>query len=252
MWRWPERLEGEKTEARTMHKIGIISDTHGLLRPEVTEVLRGCEFILHGGDINSQKILDRLQETAPTYAVRGNNDGEWAGFLPETLSVELCKVRFFMVHNKKMLPGNLDAGLNVIIYGHSHKYEEKYVDGKLFLNPGSCGPRRFTQPITLAVLNVEDDGSYSVERIDIALSAPRDLGNQYAGGDGNFAHNAEPEDMRKAVLQVMRDTDRGVPVEKIAARNRIDREIAEQICRLYLTHPGVSAEGIMEKMNLIL
>lgn len=233
-----------------MHKIGIISDTHGLLRPEVTEALRGCEFILHGGDINSQKILDRLQETAPTYAVRGNNDGEWAGFLPETLSVELCKVRFFMVHNKKMLPGNLDAGINIIIYGHSHKYEEKYVDGKLFLNPGSCGPRRFTQPATLAVLNVEEDGSYNVERIDIALSAPQESAMRKAGESGSLARKESSEDIRKVILQVMRDTDRGIPVEKTAARNRIDSGLAEQICRLYLTHPRVSAEGIMEKMSL--
>ncbi len=85
-----------------MHRIGIISDTHGLLRPEVTEVLCGCDAILHGGDINSAKILEELKAIAPVYAVRGNNDKEWAAHLPETLSLELYGVRFFMVHNKKL------------------------------------------------------------------------------------------------------------------------------------------------------
>ena len=151
---------------KTAHKIGIISDTHGLLRPEVMKALQGCEYILHGGDINSQKILDELQETAPTYAVRGNNDGEWAHFLPETLSIELCGIRFFMVHNKKMLPKNPDAKTDIIIYGHSHKYEEKHLDGRLFLNPGSCGRRRFNQEITFAVMEAEE-GRYRVEKVTI-------------------------------------------------------------------------------------
>lgn len=247
---------------KTAHKIGIISDTHGLLRPEVTKALQGCEFILHGGDINSQKILDKLQETAPTYAVRGNNDGEWAHFLPETLSIELCGVRFFIVHDKKMLPKNIGTGINIVIYGHSHKYEEKHLDGRLFLNPGSCGPRRFAQPVTLAVLEVGEDGSYCVEKIDVASPASGESGTRSTPGEEGETGKENPmgkedssgkgkcKDMRKMITQVMRDTDRGVPVEKIAAKNQIESSLAEQICRLYLTHPGVSVEGIMEKMGI--
>ena len=215
-------MDKKQMEMKVTHKIGILSDTHGLLRPEVEEALQGCEFILHGGDINAQEILDRLEEIAPAYAVRGNNDGEWAKYLPETLSIELCGVRFLMAHNKKMLPAKTDD-TDVIIYGHSHKYEEKYSDGKLFLNPGSCGPRRFTQPVTLAVLKIKEDNSFWAERIDIALSAFKQQKEQETDEKG------EPTDMNRVVRQVMRDVERGISVEKIAAKNRISTELAEQI-----------------------
>lgn len=218
-----------------MHRIGIVSDTHGLLRPEVAESLQGCERILHGGDINKPEILEALQRLAPTFAVRGNNDKEWAGTLPETLSLALYGVRFFMVHNKKHLPKNME-GMDVIIYGHSHKYEEKRIGGQLFLNPGSCGPRRFAQPITFAVLEIGEDGSLQVEKIEIAHQTK---------GAGSVAG-----DKKKAVQAVMRDTDKGISVAEIAARQGIEEELAEQICRLYLTHPGVSADGILGKMGL--
>lgn len=233
-----------------MHRIGIISDTHGLLRPEVEQKLCGCEAILHGGDINNPGILEALNKIAPTYVVRGNNDKEWASNLPETLSVELCGVRFFMVHNKKYIPKDTER-IDVIVYGHSHKYEEKYLGEQLLINPGSCGPRRFTQPITFAILKITGAHSYQVEKIEIAhkgkdagmkgrgKGAAREAGNELTG-----------RDMKKAVRAVMRDTDKKLSVPEIAARNDISEELAEQICRLYLTHPGVSAEGILGKMGL--
>lgn len=149
-----------------MHKIAVISDTHGLIRDQVREKLADCEAILHGGDINRQVILDELAEIAPVYAVRGNNDKEWAEQLPETLSLELFGLRIFMVHNKKYLPGDLDDR-ELVIYGHSHRYEEKQAEGRTWLNPGSCGPRRFNQPITMAVVRVEENGGFSVEKVEI-------------------------------------------------------------------------------------
>lgn len=149
-----------------MHKIAVISDTHGLIRDQVREMLADCEAILHGGDINRQAILDELAEIAPVYAVRGNNDKEWAEQLPETLSLELFGLRIFMVHNKKYLPGDL-GDRELVIYGHSHKYEEKQAEGRTWLNPGSCGPRRFNQPITMAVVRVEENGGFSVEKVEI-------------------------------------------------------------------------------------
>lgn len=218
-----------------MHRIGIISDTHGLLRPEVAEGLKDCEMILHGGDISSPEILEALREIAPTFAVRGNNDKDWARMLPETLSMELYGICFFMIHNKKYLPKDIE-GMDVIIYGHSHKYEEKQVGGHLFLNPGSCGPRRFTQPITFAILVIGEDGFLRVEKKEIARQTKE------AGGTGRG--------MKKVVQNVMRDTDKGISVEDIAARHAIKKELAEQICRLYLTHPGISADGILGKMGL--
>lgn len=230
-----------------MHRIGIISDTHGLLRPEVVQGLQGCEAIFHGGDINSARILDEVKRISPTYAVRGNNDKEWASGLPETVMPELHGLRFFMVHNKKYIPKDL-TDIDIVIYGHSHKYEEKYVGGTLFLNPGSCGPRRFTQPITYAVLEVEDDRSYRVRKVEIA-HVKKDGVAAHANVD-SMEERMKDRDMKRIIKSVMRDTDKGISVPEIADRNDIDEELAEQICRLYLTHPGVSADGIMGKMGL--
>lgn len=146
-------------------KIGIISDTHGLLRPQVLEILKTCDCILHGGDINRPEILDQLRWLGTLYVVRGNNDKEWAEGLSENLRFTIGGVSFFMVHNKKNMVRNLD-GVDVVVFGHSHKYFEKEVDGRLWLNPGSCGRRRFNQEITMAVMTVED-GSFEVEKIII-------------------------------------------------------------------------------------
>lgn len=230
-----------------MHRIGIISDTHGLLRPEVREALMDCEIILHGGDINSSEVLDELNGIASTYAVRGNCDKNWGKYLPETFSIELYGVRFFMVHNRKHIPISLD-NVDIVIYGHSHKYEEKYEGGRLMLNPGSCGPRRFTLPITFAILEIEDDRSLRVNKKEIQY-------RQESAGSLSAQPKAEEHciigrDMKRIVKGVMRDTDRRIPVAEIAVRNNISIETAEQICRLYLTHPGVSADGILGKMGL--
>ena len=152
-----------------MKKIGILSDTHGLLRPEVIECLKGCSHIFHGGDINKQSILDELEKIAPIFVVRGNNDKDWAEYIPETLNVAVDSLHIFMVHNKKLIPKELD-NTDLIIYGHSHKYEDKEIDGIRYVNPGSCGPRRFNQEITLAILYLHEDGSYQIEKISIPHS----------------------------------------------------------------------------------
>lgn len=146
-------------------KIAVLSDTHGLLRPEVMDRIAGCDLILHGGDINRQEIIDRLQEIAPVYAVRGNNDREWAEHVPVTLTFQVEDCRFFLVHNKREVPEDL-AGIDVVVFGHSHRYLEQTIDGRLWLNPGSCGRRRFDQEITFAMITV-DGKSISVEKITI-------------------------------------------------------------------------------------
>ena len=135
-------------------RIGVISDTHGLLRPEVMETLASCDYIFHGGDINKPEILDKLRTIAPLYVVRGNNDKQWAEDLPQHLTVTLGGVTFFLVHNKKDVPEDLD-GVQVVIFGHSHRYLEQKQEGRLWLNPGSCGRRRFDQEITMAVVEVD-------------------------------------------------------------------------------------------------
>ena len=143
----------------------ILSDTHGLLRPEVLEHLKTADAILHGGDINKQSIVDQLRQYAPLYVVRGNNDKEWAEDIPRHLTVTLGGVTFFMVHNKKEIPADL-SGVDVVLFGHSHKYVQEEKDGRLWLNPGSCGPRRFHQEITMMMAQVED-GQIRVEKISI-------------------------------------------------------------------------------------
>ena len=144
-------------------KLAILSDTHGLLRPEVLEQLKNVDAILHGGDINKQRIVEQLEQYAPLYVVRGNNDREWAEAIPHDLTVTLGGVTFYMVHNKKELPADL-TGVDMVVFGHSHKYVQEEKDGLLWLNPGSCGPRRFHQEITMMTAEVAD-GNIRVEKI---------------------------------------------------------------------------------------
>lgn len=144
-------------------KLGIISDTHGLLRPEVVEILKRCDCILHAGDVDRQELLDQLRYLGNLYAVRGNNDGDWAGNLARSLCFKIEGVEFFMTHNKKDVAWDLGTA-QVVIFGHSHHYFEEMIDDRLWLNPGSCGRSRFGGEVTMAVMTV-DNGEYSVEKI---------------------------------------------------------------------------------------
>ncbi len=137
-----------------MKRVIVLSDTHGLLRPEVLEYLSRADVIIHGGDINTQAIVDKLREHGPLYIVRGNNDKEWAEGLPHSLTFAVEGVRFFLIHNKKDIPADL-SDVDVVVYGHSHKYACGERDGLLWVNPGSCGRRRFNQEITLAAMTVD-------------------------------------------------------------------------------------------------
>lgn len=148
-----------------MKRVIILSDTHGLLRPEVVGYLSQADIIIHGGDINTQSIVDKLQEYAPLYIVRGNNDKDWAEGLPQCLTFTIEGVRFFLVHNKKDILSDL-SDTNVVVYGHSHKYAREERNGVLWLNPGSCGRRRFDQEITFAVMTVDGE-HFQVEKVTI-------------------------------------------------------------------------------------
>jgi len=137
--------------------VGVISDTHGLLRPEAIDALRGSGLIVHAGDVGKPEVLDRLRSIAPTVAVRGNVDaGAWADALPATEVVEAESVHLYVLHDIAGL--DLDpkaAGFAAVVYGHSHKPSAEIRDGVLYLNPGSAGPRRFSLPITVAKLRVD-------------------------------------------------------------------------------------------------
>lgn len=136
--------------------IGIISDTHGLVRPEALEALEGVEMILHAGDIGNQEVLDTLNQVAPVVAVRGNNDrGEWAQSLPDWEVVEIGDVSIYMLHDLKEIDiSPSGGGFGVVVSGHSHRPSVAEERGVLYVNPGSAGPRRFTLPVSLAHLNV--------------------------------------------------------------------------------------------------
>ncbi len=136
--------------------VGVISDTHGLLRPEAVAALRGSDLIIHAGDVGKPEVIDQLRAIAPTFVVRGNIDkGIWAAGLPLTERVEVGGLRFFVLHEISQL--DLDpaaAGFAAVVFGHSHLPSIETRQGVLFLNPGSAGPRRFKLPVTVARISV--------------------------------------------------------------------------------------------------
>jgi putative phosphoesterase len=139
-------------------RIGLISDTHGLLRPEALEFLRGADHIVHAGDIGERAILDALREIAPLTAVRGNNDrGAWADDVAETEMVRIDGAWLYVLHDLAEL--DIDpraAGVQAVVTGHSHKPATSTRDGVLYVNPGSAGPRRFTLPVSVGEVLVRD------------------------------------------------------------------------------------------------
>jgi hypothetical protein len=149
--------------------IGVISDTHGLLRPEAVAALRGVEHILHAGDVGDVAILDALREIAPVTAIRGNVDTTGAcAELPATDVVELGGSLFYLVHSVHDLDINPKAaGVAMVVSGHSHKAKVEVKDGVIYFNPGSAGPRRFSLPITVGFVTVEDGVEASVKELAI-------------------------------------------------------------------------------------
>ncbi len=150
--------------------IGVISDTHGLLRDAAVDALRGADLILHAGDIGPSKIITQLRELAPVRVVRGNCDhGPWAQTLPVTEVVSMDAHDIYMIHDL----GQLDvdaaaAGFAAVVYGHSHRPSVEKRDGVVFLNPGSAGPRRFSLPVSVAHLHLGNDGvSARVLELDV-------------------------------------------------------------------------------------
>jgi uncharacterized protein len=139
--------------------IGVISDTHGLLRPEALEALRGSKQIIHAGDVGDPAILDQLAAIAPVTAIRGNVDkGVWSRKLPETAVVEAGGVSIYVLHNIEQLDLRPEAaGFAVVVYGHSHVPKQEMKNGVLYFNPGSAGPRRFKLPVSVGKLRVERD-----------------------------------------------------------------------------------------------
>lgn len=155
-----------KEKEQEIHRIAVISDTHGLLRPEVIEQLKTCERIFHGGDIGKPEIINQLKAICETYVVRGNVDKSLLLEIGNEIEVELFGFRIYMVHNKKEIRNNL-SGVDIVIYGHSHKYEVRELETITYLNPGSCGPRRFRLPVTMMILVFYPfEHRFEIKRVD--------------------------------------------------------------------------------------
>jgi uncharacterized protein len=155
-------------KGRNPKTIGLISDTHGLLRPQALRALEGSDLIIHAGDVGDPKILEALKTLAPVFAVRGNVDTDaWALALPETEVIETDPATIYVLHDVHAL--DLDpaaAGFHIIVSGHSHKPSRTEHGGVLFLNPGSAGPRRFDLPVTAALLHL-DQRPWKFDLIDL-------------------------------------------------------------------------------------
>jgi putative phosphoesterase len=153
----------------TLLRVGLISDTHGLLRPSALKFLQGCDHILHGGDIGKPQILETLASLAPVLAVRGNNDtADWAQDLPETAQIRLGGLTVHLIHDLAQLSIDpVATHVDIVVSGHSHKPGETRRNGVLYVNPGSCGPRRLRLPISIAELRIED-GRASAHFVQLA------------------------------------------------------------------------------------
>jgi putative phosphoesterase len=149
--------EGKPSEEVHPVRVGVLSDTHNLLRPRVLELLAGCGRILHAGDVGGLEILHQLERIAPVDAVRGNTDtGETAAELPGELTSSLDGLAFGMIHRREDVPRDWPSRLQLVVFGHSHRPELEWRGRCLLLNPGACGARRFTLPLTVAILSIVD------------------------------------------------------------------------------------------------
>lgn len=150
--------------------VGVISDTHGLMRPEALAALVGSDLIIHAGDVGAEQVLEALERIAPVQAIRGNVDtGGWAGQLPETREVRVGNVRIWVLHDLHQLPLNpTSAGYQAVISGHSHRPGIEEKNGILYLNPGSAGPRRFRLPVSVARCQVRES-AIQAELLELAV-----------------------------------------------------------------------------------
>ncbi len=151
--------------------IGVISDTHGLLRPQAVDALRGCDWLIHAGDVGRQEILTRLGARWPVVAVRGNIDkGTWADPLPRTQTLQVGETWLHVVHDVHDLDLNPQAAsIRVVVSGHSHRASIREENGVLFVNPGSAGPRRFKLPVSVARLEIDARGGVAARLIELVV-----------------------------------------------------------------------------------
>jgi putative phosphoesterase len=221
------------------HKIAVISDTHSLLREEIIKEIKKCEIILHAGDIASKETMKKLEALGTTYFVRGNGDkGSWAESIPEHLEIDIYGVRIYIIHNRKQIKDDVSEK-DIVIYGHSHKYMEEQQNGVCYFNPGSCGPRRFHQEITMAILTIDDeDKSFYFEKIDCSPVLNAESGK------------LPDKDMARLIGNIINQMNKGYTVEDIAKKNRVDVDLVNKILQIYTTHQGIDIQGIMDRLDI--
>lgn len=211
-------------------KIAVISDTHGVLRDEVKRYILDSDAVIHAGDIASKKLLTELSDIAankPLYVVRGNND-RLLTELPDTLSFELGGKSFFVIHNIKEMPSDIDA--DVIIFGHTHKYFYESIDGTIRLNPGSCGRRRFKLPASMAIISL-DNGCIDSTYIEL---------------EHGSISPAKPATIEKAAALLLD----GMSIDSVCRKTEITHNDAEKIARIIVTHPGIDLRGVLDRLEL--
>ncbi|WP_051204815.1 metallophosphoesterase family protein [Butyrivibrio sp. VCD2006] len=213
--------------------IGILSDTHGLLRQEVIDGFHNVDHIIHAGDIDNKNVIERLEEIAPVTVVRGNADKEWAEYLPETATLEACGKKIFVIHNKGKID-SIGEDVAVVIYGHSHKYSLVQKDGRYWLNPGCCGKRKPEQEVSYALLEIKETGDIEFKKVVI---------------DIQDKETKLPKNIDRIISKAMSLTDSGKTYQEIAKKLKISEGLAESICRMYLTHPGVDVAGILQRIS---
>ena len=213
--------------------IGILSDTHGLLRQEVIDGFKGVDHIIHAGDIDNKAVINRLKEIAPVTVVRGNADKEWAEYLSETAIEEFLGNKIYVIHNKGKISDDL-TGISIIISGHSHKYSLVEKDGQAWFNPGCCGKRKTDQEVSFAILEISGPGEFEFRKRVI---------------DNASQDSKLPKDIDKIISKAMDMTDKGKSHKEIAKKLKITEALAESICRMYLTHLGVDVAGILQRIS---
>ena len=222
-------------------KVALMSDTHDYLRPEVKQIISECDGVIHAGDVCSPKIVEEIKALLGTektlYLVRGNNDRTWAKEIPACLKFTIQNVTFLMVHNKKDVPNDLED-VDIVIYGHSHKYADENKEGKRWLNPGSCGKKRFHLPATMAILHFSKD--FYVEKIQLDSTEER----------MEPSVNLTEGKLVEIVTEIFVRMDKGQTISYIASKVGMDSEMVEQICRIRVTHPGVTPGGVVDKMEV--
>ena len=216
-------------------RIGILSDTHGLLRDEVVKALDGVDHIIHAGDIDRKEVIDSLVSMTPVTVVRGNADKDWAEHIPMTASIDLSGKRFYVIHNKAKIDSDL-SGYDVIVYGHSHKYSYTEKDGQIWFNPGCCGKRKPGQEISLAIVEITGE-DIIFEKVVIDNSGPV------------IDSSSLPKNIDSIIRKAMKLTDKGKGAEDIARSCNISPALADDICRMYLTHPGIDVAGILQRIE---